>query len=450
MGNLKHSIAAFLAVAMVGSLAVTQATDIPSAQAKKLADENTQYTQNGTDYTRDFDLNQNLNLGLEEFFFGPFQGYVVHPDGAAVRQTPDGEIIGTLSCGAEIAVTDEYKDWYTVEYNGEAAYMPKAVLTSDYEEAKQVLLEYYMFETGVVATDGNALNIRSDMSTEGTKIIDQAEDGDLIVVLERGQDGWMKVYYGKDYQTGYVKDEFVVLDDMIARQEIYDARAARLDAISQGATATADANILYMPENDAAIIGSLTNGQNCKIIEKGSQWTKVVFGDLHAVGYVKSSVILTDAEKAQQEAAKRQQEAAKAAKASASAQTTAWTSTGSASGQAIVNEAKKYLGVRYVYGGTSPSGFDCSGLVQYVCRKVGISVNRSSRSQYSNGVAVSKSNLQPGDLVFFSNGGSISHVGIYAGGGQVIHSPRPGKSVCYVSLDSMCGYSNYVGARRVV
>ena len=77
-------------------------------------------------------------------------------------------------------------------------------------------------------------------------------------------------------------------------------------------------------------------------------------------------------------------------------------------------------------------------------------MNRSSSSQYSNGVAVSRTNLQPGDLVFFSKGGGISHVAIYAGGGQLIHSPRPGKSVCYISLDDMCSYSKYVGARRVV
>ena len=125
-------------------------------------------------------------------------------------------------------------------------------------------------------------------------------------------------------------------------------------------------------------------------------------------------------------------------------------SSGSASGQAIVNEARKYLGTRYVYGGNSPStGFDCSGLVQYVCRKVGVSVNRSSSAQYGNGTAVSRANLQPGDLIFFSKGSGISHVVIYAGNGQVIHSPRPGKSVCYTSLSNICSYSKYVGARRV-
>ena len=85
----------------------------------------------------------------------------------------------------------------------------------------------------------------------------------------------------------------------------------------------------------------------------------------------------------------------------------------------------------------------------YTMNKVGIKVNRSSREQYKNGVPVSKADLMPGDLVFFSKGGSISHVGIYAGGGKVIHSPRPGEKVCYTTLSHMCSYSTYVGARRV-
>ena len=109
------------------------------------------------------------------------------------------------------------------------------------------------------------------------------------------------------------------------------------------------------------------------------------------------------------------------------------------------------MGVKYVYGGSSPSGFDCSGLVQYCCRQLGVSVNRTASAQYSNGVYVARENLQPGDLIFFSRGGGrISHVVIYAGNGMVIHAPHTGKVVSYQSLSKMCSYSHYVGARRVM
>ena len=94
-------------------------------------------------------------------------------------------------------------------------------------------------------------------------------------------------------------------------------------------------------------------------------------------------------------------------------------------------------------------GFDCSGLMQYVCRQHGISIPRVAASQRNAGRYVSRENLQPGDLVFFSKGSGLSHVGIYAGNGQVLHAPSPGKRVSYIALSKICSYSTYVGARRV-
>ncbi len=119
--------------------------------------------------------------------------------------------------------------------------------------------------------------------------------------------------------------------------------------------------------------------------------------------------------------------------------------------QEILNEAAKYLGIKYVYGGSTPDGFDCSGFVKYVFEKCGITLKRTSRDQYaSNGVAVEKSQLQPGDLVFFGSGGTVGHVGIYVGGGEMIHSPSTGKSICYTSINSTYYTEHYIGAKRVI
>lgn len=101
----------------------------------------------------------------------------------------------------------------------------------------------------------------------------------------------------------------------------------------------------------------------------------------------------------------------------------------------ILNTAAKYLGVPYVWGGTSPSGFDCSGFVQYVYKQNGISLSRTTYTQCVQGTPVSRANLQPGDLVFFGSASSPHHVGIYVGDGKYIHSPRTGDVIKYANLD---------------
>lgn len=117
----------------------------------------------------------------------------------------------------------------------------------------------------------------------------------------------------------------------------------------------------------------------------------------------------------------------------------------------IVNEANNYLGVKYVYGGTSPSGFDCSGLTYYVYSKCGISIPRTAEAQWndSNGKKIDKSNLQPGDLVFFngSSGSSTNpgHVGIYIGDDKYIHAPYTGE---VVKISNLSSRKDYVGAKR--
>jgi cell wall-associated NlpC family hydrolase len=111
----------------------------------------------------------------------------------------------------------------------------------------------------------------------------------------------------------------------------------------------------------------------------------------------------------------------------------------------VVAIAERYLGVPYRWGGASPSGFDCSGLVMYVYSQVGVSLPHSSYSQYGMGSPVSRGDLQPGDLVFFDG---LGHVGIYVGGNSFIHAPHTGD---VVKISSISGWysSTYVGARRI-
>jgi cell wall-associated NlpC family hydrolase len=111
----------------------------------------------------------------------------------------------------------------------------------------------------------------------------------------------------------------------------------------------------------------------------------------------------------------------------------------------VVGIAMQYLGIPYVYGGSTPSGFDCSGFVMYVFAQVGISLPHNAAAQYGYGMPVSRDQLQPGDLVFFNG---LGHVGIYIGGGQFIHSPHTGD---VVKISSISGWysSTWVGAKRL-
>jgi cell wall-associated NlpC family hydrolase len=159
---------------------------------------------------------------------------------------------------------------------------------------------------------------------------------------------------------------------------------------------------------------------------------------------------------ARQAAAEAAREAAAAAAAAAEQETTAPSPTPSPApapppagslGQQAVQVAMQFLGVPYVWGGASPSGFDCSGLTMYAYAQVGISLPHFTGAQWTAGPHVSSDQLAPGDLVFFTP--SLGHMGMYIGGGSFIHAPRTGDVVKISSLSDPWYVSQYQGAVRV-
>ena len=119
----------------------------------------------------------------------------------------------------------------------------------------------------------------------------------------------------------------------------------------------------------------------------------------------------------------------------------------------VIATANSLIGTPYVWGGESPSegGFDCSGFTQYVFKQAGFTLNRISADQAEQGIAVSRANIQPGDLVFydFNGSGTVNHVGIYIGNGTIIHSPKTGDTVKYTNITTSYWESRFKTARRI-
>lgn len=460
MANWKHSAAAICAVVSIVSMAVCEYSGSMSAMADEkqevqpeiLAGDGVGDTPAFADYNEIAPLAEAAAAPA----FEEKTGYIGYDGGSVnvrAEASKEAQIVGSLTFGDALTITSVTDDglWYGVTLSdGISGFVMCDLISFDYDLIRTKLLSSTMYQTATVSVSGGNLNVRNKPSATNTVVIDQISDGAVVYVSEFCADGWLKVIFGKDYDTGYIMSDYAVLGEMVQRTDIDNARIDRLNSVAKKGTVVTSGsyvNVRSAPSESAEVVTTVKNGTQCTIISQGSKWTKILTAN-DTIAYVITSAIFDDAALADYNAKK----AASVARAETAKQAEASKTSVPANasmGAKIIAEAEKYIGVKYVYGGSSPSGFDCSGLVQYTLKKVGITVNRSSRDQYKNGVAVSKSDLQPGDLVFFSKGGSISHVGIYAGNDKVIHSPSPGHTVCYTTLSHMCSYSTYVGARRV-
>lgn len=469
MGNLKHTIVTAVAVVMISSMAIAQTANVSIGKEidsiKNSAPEMSEVVVNPTIENEEQNIeNTEAPVGeVVEVAAAEKEGFVLVNEGALnVRAAANGEseVVDQVECGDKVVILSEEGDFYCVRYGaeGKTGYVIKTAVVDSYDKVKEAAVNNDAYEMGVATVGEGALNVRSEPNTGGD-IVDQLSNGEEVVILSSA-DGWLNVLYGNTYKTGYVIAESVTPKGFISKDQVKEKKKAKLLASAKGkGTITVQSgavNVRSSASDDAEVITQVYNKDEILIMGKEDGFTKIAFTDGSVIGYVKSEFVYDPTVMSSRSSEKKAEKSSSVKRPQANTETKTETkkassapATGSTKGQALVNEAAKYLGTKYVYGGTSPSGFDCSGLVQYACRKQGISVGRSSRDQFGNGVSVSRENLQPGDLVFFKKGGSISHVGIYAGNGQMIHSPQTGKTVCYTSIDTLSRRASYAGARRV-
>lgn len=265
---------------------------------------------------------------------------------------------------------------------------------------------------GTVQIDG--LCLREEANTEAG-ILNTAAEGDAVIVLEDDGNGWYKVDYGT--VTGYMSGEYLTVAETADINVGYGIVRTGGDPL----------NVRTGPDTSFDKVVTLSSGTVVNIVGIENGWFKIVTSG-GSVGYVSSDYMV-------------------ACDASGLREDTPVSSLG----QQIVDYAMQYLGCPYVYGGNGPSSFDCSGFTSYVYRHFGYTINRTASTQLSNGISVSQSELQPGDLVFFraNTTKAASHVGIYIGNGMFIHASTNTYTVKTDSLYSNWYSSVYVGARRI-
>ncbi len=269
----------------------------------------------------------------------------------------------------------------------------------------------------VGAITGSSVRMRAGASTS-TSILTVMDKNTAVAVLGETDNGWYHISFkGK---TGYVSGDYLKLDE----DGVFTAYGRiNEDSVHIRSSASTDGEVVAtLPKSTALTVTGLSDG-----------WYSVTCAD-GSVGYVRGDLVNLDA-------------SAKYALIAAPG----------ANGQAMVDLAMEFLGVRYVYGGSGPKTFDCSGFTMYLCKQFGISMPHSATSQWLSGKGVqirSAKDMQPGDLVFFcdptrSDGKACSHCGVYIGDGKFVHASSSKAKV--VISDLTTGYYDryYVGGLRI-
>ena len=300
---------------------------------------------------------------------------------------------------------------------------------------------------GVAYVTGSSLRLRSEASTS-SKSLATARKGEVVVVVSK-QGDWYKVIY--DLKEGYMHGDYL------------NVKTAADVELGYGKVTGSSVNMRSGPSTSNKAVTVAAKGNKAYIIGINNGWYKVIYGS--NICYIRSDYLqLTEVPYENQSSSNSPKffkggnstgvtpSASALNGSSSSTSSGSSSSTGSSSGSTIVETAKKYLGTPYKWGGTTPSsGFDCSGFVYYVFNSVGIKLSRTISTMYKQGTPVAKSELQPGDIVFFQGTytAGLSHVGIYVGDGKFIHSPHTGKVVSYANLYSSYYVNHYYGAVRM-
>lgn len=395
---------------------------------------------------------------------------IINVDVANLRKTADAEstILEQISLNQEVEILGEEGDWYQIKYNQITGYVNKELVTvnsnpqtteennqvnenstNENNEEKQNTTE----ENNVSTETTQEITLGEYKISEDTKLklIPSINATDVIelktdetVTVTEIINGWACV----ETQTtrGWLRKDKLKKDEPVKEQPVEEQPTQEVQIKTKYINSTT-VNVRQEANTTSSIVTTVPVNTEVQVYSEENGWSKVKVNNVE--GYISSSLLSDN----KQETSRAQKSTRKSSstKNKTSKKTTNTTANvpASGNGSSIVATARKYLGYKYVYGGSSPStGFDCSGFTSYIYKQFGVSLNRTAAGQYSNGTAVSRANLQPGDLVMFGKSG-INHVAIYAGGGMIVHAANSSRGVTTDTINSGYYNNNYVGARRI-
>ena len=271
-------------------------------------------------------------------------------------------------------------------------------------------------QEGVVTA--SVLNVRSGPNTSYS-VITKLYKGDKVEILE-SSNGWNKIKTSSG-KTGWSSAEYLSTS----------GTSGSISTTGKKATVTASTlNVRSGPSTSYSITTKVYKGEILEVLESSNGWSKIktTSGE---IGWASEGYLST----------------------SGTSDNTGNSTTPSNKVKEVVDLAYAQLGKPYVWGAEGPSSFDCSGLMTYIFKNgAGFNLPRTSREQSKIGTTVSRSNLQPGDLIFSSTDGSggVNHVGIYVGNGEMIHSPKPGDVVKKTNINTSYWNNAYLWAKRVI
>ena len=414
----------------------------------------------------------------------------------------DSKVLDLVSQGDEVEILNEEDQWYKVKYKQITGYIRKDLIKLDNKETANAINSNEQTNEENKNTTENTVDDSKESNetlennqtektdtdekekteeivknqkykiTENVKIkviplissieLDEVKKDDEVEVVEILND-WVKIKTSNEKEGWIRKEKLTTIKtetentedtttDTTTTQTAAETNTTQTNT-AQNQTKTMyvnvqTANLRQKADKTSQVVKQLTQNTKVTVISSENGWAYV---DVNGTkGYIAETLLSSTQKETSRSGLTTREQSANTTNQTKTTTSTSKTVTESTStsqsGNSVVSYAKQFLGCKYVYGGTTPSGFDCSGFTQYVYKHFGINLNRTAAAQYSNGQSVTS--LQTGDLVMFGKSG-INHVGIYIGGNTFIHSANPSQGVRTDSMSTGYYKTNYVGARRI-